>query len=76
MSYIKAPKESEQKYYDFLENLRESGAVNMFGSAAYLMQAYRMKRERAVAIVSDWMRGHSDPERVIEKTGHHKGQTA
>lgn len=71
MSFIKAPKPTEQKYYDFLEDLRQSGSTNMLGSFRWLMQAYGMKRERAMAIVSDWMKAHSDPSRVIKATGHH-----
>lgn len=67
MSYIKAPKVSEQKYYDFLEDLRQSGDTNMFGAPPYLMAAFSMKRERAVSITSDWIKGHSDSSRVIEK---------
>ena len=67
MSYIKAPKASEQKYYDFLEDLRQSGDTNMFGAAQYLMAAFSMKRDRATSMLSDWIKGHSDPTRIVEK---------
>jgi len=65
MPYIKAPKPSLQKYYDFLEDLRKSGATNMFGASVYLESAFSLPRDKASSILSDWMRGHSDPERVL-----------
>jgi len=67
MSYIKAPKVNEQKYYDFLEDLRQSGDTNMYGAASYLIAAFGMKLDRAVSILSDWMEGHDDPSRIMEK---------
>lgn len=72
MSYIKAPKPADQKYYDWLERLRESGAVNMWGASVHLADAFHMKKDKASAILSDWMKGHNDPARVIEKTGYQK----
>lgn len=40
----------------FLDELRDSGATNMFGAAPYVMDAYHLSREKAVAIVSYWMK--------------------
>ena len=42
--YIKAPKPNEQKFYDFLEELRQSGDTNMFGGAQYLQQEFGIRR--------------------------------
>jgi len=66
MAYIKAPKPQEQKYYDFLEDLRQSGDTNMFGAPPYLQAAFGITRDKAVSITSDWMRGHNDPTRKMD----------
>lgn len=67
MSYIKAENPREQKYYDFLEDLRQSGDTNMFEAPPYLQAAFGLSRDKSVSITSDWMKGHSDPKRIIEK---------
>lgn len=40
MSYIKADNPFEQKHFDYLEELRQSGATDMYGAAPYLVEAY------------------------------------
>ena len=68
MSYIKAPKPNQQLMYDFLEDLRQSGDTNMLGAPPYLQAAFGISRDTAVSIVSEWMRAHSDPARILEKS--------
>ena len=70
MSYIKAPKPEQQEYYDWLEELRQSGITNMLGASPYLAEEFGLSRTEAREILSDWMDGHSDASRIIEKTGH------
>lgn len=67
MSYIKAPKEDQQEMYDYLEELRQSGVTNMFGAGPYLAEEFGIPEKQARKILSDWMDGHSDPARIIEK---------
>lgn len=67
MSYIKADNDKEQIYFDFLEDLRQSGEVNMFGSSPYLSAAFGLRKDKASATVAKWMKLHSDPERRLEK---------
>ena len=43
------------KYYKFLNRLRESGKTNMFGAGQYLQQAYGMSRAEASNTLSAWM---------------------
>ena len=70
MSYIKAPKKSAQKYYDYLEELRQSGITNMWGATPYLQVAFpSLGDKRAREIHLDWIEAHSDPERVIKQVG-------
>lgn len=42
-------------YWRFLENLRESGAINMFGAAPYLEKAFGLTRAEARKVVANWM---------------------
>lgn len=42
------------KYFDFLEKLRESGKVNMFGAVPYLMVEFGLDEKEAKAILFKW----------------------
>lgn len=46
----------EKEYFNYLDNLRESGVTNMFGSAPYLAEEYNLCIRHARTIVGDWMR--------------------
>lgn len=43
------------KFYGYLDELRESGATNMFGAAAWLEEAFDLERKEARALLSAWM---------------------
>lgn len=43
------------KYWIYLENLRRSGATNMFGATSYLAHAFGISRQEAGKILADWM---------------------
>lgn len=50
------------KYWIFLEELRRSGATNMFGAAPYLMANFgELSRAEARKILADWMHNY-DPK--------------
>lgn len=42
--------------FTFLDELRESGATNMYGAAPYLITAFNIGRDEAVKITSLWMK--------------------
>jgi hypothetical protein len=44
------------EYFEFLDDLRESGVPNMYGSAAYLVRAFKTERDKAPAVVGAWMK--------------------
>ena len=46
------------KYWLFLEELRRSGVVNMYGAAPYLQEAFYISRNEAVEILIDWMENY------------------
>lgn len=63
MSYIIADNFDEQKMFDFLEDLRQSGDTNMVGAGPYVREAFGLDRAEANAVVSKWMKLHDDPAR-------------
>ena len=44
----------EHKMY--LDGLRESGVVNMFGAGQYLQEAFGLEKREARAILKEWMK--------------------
>lgn len=44
-----------QEQADFLDGLRASGRVNMFGAAVYLARAFKMDSSDAQTILQQWM---------------------
>ena len=43
-------------HYEYLDNLRESGITNMWGSATYLEEEFNLEYADAKQIVINWMR--------------------
>jgi len=48
-------KMDKKAYFYFLEDLRESGATNMFGAASYLVDVFGLDRREAKDILLEWM---------------------
>ena len=46
--------------FTYLNRLRESGEVNMFGAAPYVEMEFGVNRREARTIVSDWMQWVSE----------------
>lgn len=47
-------------HLEYLDELRESGATNMFGATAYLMVEFGMDRKVAAPILGYWMKTFAD----------------
>ena len=45
----------DEKYYEFLDGLRESGVTNMFGATPFLQEEFLVGKEQARKILVDWM---------------------
>ena len=45
----------ENEYYEYLDALRESGVVNMFGAGAYLENQFGLSKSEARTILIAWM---------------------
>lgn len=55
--YPMPPIEKLEKYFSFLNKLRESGKTNMWEARPYLMKKFKMDSgERAGGILSLWMK--------------------
>lgn len=46
----------KEKYFVYLDELRESGVTNMFGAAPYLEDEFDLDRKEAKAVLVEWMR--------------------
>jgi hypothetical protein len=46
---------NKEEYFVYLDDIRESGAINMFGAAPYLQDAFSLSRYEAKDILLEWM---------------------
>jgi hypothetical protein len=46
---------TKETYFAFLDNLRDSGKINMFGAAPVLGEVFNLTRLEAREIVQNWM---------------------
>jgi len=75
MAYIKADSPDEQRYFDYLEELRQSGDTNMLGARPYLEAEFPelcaskpggYSRETVASdVLMRWMKYHDDPKRIL-----------
>lgn len=49
-----------EEYFDFLDDLRESGVTNMFGATPYLVEEFGVDKSTARRILTEWMRSFSE----------------
>ena len=47
-------------YFQFLDSLRESGQINMFGAAPVLADMYDLSKSEARTIVKEWMETYGE----------------
>lgn len=58
--------EKRDQYYKYLDDLRESGVVNMFGVRPYLQRQFGLDPGEATAILIDWMSDFSRQAAIEE----------
>lgn len=46
---------NKEEYFIFLDNIRESGKINMFGAVPYLQDAFSLNRHDARDILFEWI---------------------
>jgi len=55
----------EEREFVFLDGLRESGVVNMFGASPYLEESFpSLNHEEAIKVLSKWMETFGSRERA------------
>ncbi len=47
---------TQEQHFQFLDALRKTGVVNMFGAAQYLEEAFDLSRADAKRALAAWMR--------------------
>lgn len=52
---VKRPEVCDDDMLDYLDELRDSAAINMFGAAPYLQDAFGLSRAEASAVHIYWM---------------------
>ena len=50
--------ESQSDYFDILDQLRASGAINMFGAPRWLEENYGLNRCDARAVFASWTKSY------------------
>ena len=56
----------EAKVFNFLNDLRDSGEVNLFGSSPYITKAFGLRKKEANDILFLWIKNF-DEDRVWNK---------
>ncbi len=46
---------NKEEMFVYLDNIRETSAINMFGAAPYLQDAFGLSRHEARDILLEWM---------------------
>ena len=49
-----------RQYFQFLDSLRETGQINMFGAAPVLADMYDLSRSEARTILKEWMETYGE----------------
>lgn len=53
-------KKEWEEYYNFLEGLRQSGVVNMYGAAPYLEKYCKVDKKTSREILGNWMTNYNE----------------
>ena len=51
----KTMNDNNNEYFEYLDDLRDSGVTNMFGASAYLEDEFYLGRAEARQILLEWM---------------------
>ena len=51
-----------KEYFNYLQKLKQSGVVNMFGASDYLAEEFDLNKNKATTILIEWMKGKSNTQ--------------
>jgi hypothetical protein len=60
---------NKEEYFVYLDNIRETGAINMFGAAPYLQDAFGLSRYEARDILLEWIDTFSERHGAKQQNG-------
>jgi hypothetical protein len=52
--------EIKEDVFEYLEELRESGEINMFGAISYIEETFEISRDMSRKFLVDWMESYND----------------
>lgn len=52
----------KQYYWNYLEELRRSGIINMYGAVPYLMEEFGLDKQTAKDVLLDWMENYNSDD--------------
>jgi hypothetical protein len=55
---------NKEEMFVYLDNIRETGKINMFGAGPYLQDAFGLSRYEAKDIVLEWMNTFAERQKV------------
>jgi hypothetical protein len=64
------------EYFQFLDDLRESGITNMFGAASYLEDEFELSKKDAKKVLLDWMKTFDSQSTAEERVAKLNGTEA
>lgn len=56
----KRPEGMNEEHFEYLDNLRESGATNMYGAGMYLEREFGLDEKAASKYLGHWMETFGD----------------
>lgn len=55
---------NKEEMFVYLDDIRETGKINMFGAGPYLQDAFGLSRYEAKDIVLEWMNTFAERQKV------------
>jgi len=52
--------EMKADVFEYLEELRESGEINMFGAVSYIEETFEISRDMSRKFLTDWIQSYKD----------------
>ena len=56
-----------EKYFIFLDDLRDSGTTNMFGASSYLESEFEIGKKEAIDVLCKWMETFDENKTADER---------
>jgi hypothetical protein len=60
-------KENYIEYFEFFDNLRESGITNMYGAGPFLAEEFNLSKKKSTEILLKWMETFDNKVSVEER---------